>query len=159
MGTNQASYPLINGLRHDWSSIEIRVATNIILGITKIDYSDKLTGAAVRGAGPKIIGWTTGNQENSGSFTILLEEFQALISTLQDINPAFKLAFFDIVISYSSPGLTTVVDSLLGCRIDEVKVGTTDSGSTDPSTRDLTLLVTDVLWNGVSGNPLQPTVG
>ncbi len=159
MGINQARYPLINGLRHDWSSIEIRVATNIILGITKIDYSDKLTGSPVRGAGPKIIGWTTGIQENSGSFSILLEEFQALQTALQSINPVFKLAFFDIVVSYSSPGLTTVADSLLACRIDEVKVGTTDSGSVDPSTRDLTLLVTDILWNGISGNPAQPTNG
>jgi hypothetical protein len=156
---NQAKYPLINGVRHDWSSVEIRVATNVILGITKIDYSDKLTGTAVRGAGPKIIAYTTGMQENTGGFTILLEEFNALQEALQTINPdAWKLAYFDIEVSYQARGLSTVSDAIRGCRVDEVKVGTTDSGSADPTTRDLTLLVTDILWNGVSGNPVQPTV-
>lgn len=156
MGANLAQYPLVNGVRHDWSSVELVVANYRQLGITKIDYSDKLTGAPVRGAGPKIIGFTTGIQENTGSFTILLEEFQNLVTNLQIINPAWKLAYFDIVVSYSAAGLSTVVDTIVGCRVDEVKIGTTDSGSTDPTTRDLTLLVTDILWNGVSGNPQQP---
>lgn len=151
-------YPLINGVRHSWSSIEIKVRNQVIMGITKIDYSDKLTGAAVRGAGPRIIGWTRGIQENSGSFTILLEEFNTLIQALALINPAWKEVFFDIVVSYeeSRTGLSTIVDTLRGCRIDEVKVGTTEASSTDPTTRDLTLLVTSILWNGLDGVKAQP---
>lgn len=162
MGIELAQYPLINGVWHSWAEVEIKFAGNTILGITKVDYSDKLSGAPVRGAGPLIIGYTTGNQEVSGSFTLLLESFQQLINLLAEQRPtdsAWKLVPFDISVSYdgSASGLSVVTDTIKACRIEEVKVGTTEAGSTDPMTRECTILHQGVIWGNVStGNPLQP---
>lgn len=155
------AYPLLNGVRHSWASVEIRVANKIILGCTKIDYSGKLEGQPVRGAGSRIIGWTTGIQENTGALTILLDEFTTLVRELQLINRAWQLAMFDIIATYdeSSSGLQTIVDTIEGVRVSEVKIGTTEAGTADPTTRDLSLTVTNVKWNGIDGLPAQPQAG
>lgn len=152
-------YPLINGVRHSWAEVEIRVLNSIILGCTKIDYSDKLDPVAVRGAGSNIIAWTVGMQETSGSITLLLEEFNTLVNELSRINTAWKLSTFDIIVSYdgSGSGLSTIVDTIQGCRISEPKIGTTESGSADPMTRECSLFHMGVLWNGKLGSPAQPS--
>lgn len=153
------AYPLINGVRHSWSSLECKFANQTQLGITKLDYSSKLQGTPVRGAGPLIIAHTTGIQETSGSFTMLLEEFNTWNNFLaqQSVDGAWMKVNFDIVAMYADDGLSTIVDTLQGVRIAEVKIGTTESGSADPTTRDCTLTITNILWNGKSGMPRQPT--
>lgn len=153
-------YPLINGVRHSWASVEIKIAGNTILGITKVDYSDKLDPGKVRGAGARVIAFTTGTADTAGSFTILLEEFNQMIASLQTINPRWKLAMFDTIITYAEEdsGLTTIVDTLQGCRISETKIGTTEAGNSDPSLRECTIEFLDLLWNGQSSLPEQPVV-
>ncbi len=155
------SYPLINGVRHSWAEIEIRVANQIVLGITKIDYTDKMDPVAVRGAGPNIIAFTNGMQETGGAMTILLEEFNTLVNALSDIATAWKLVPFNIITTYdgSQSGLSTIVDTVIGCRISEVKPGTTEAGSADPITRELSLFHMGVLWNGKLGSPPTPSPG
>lgn len=152
-------YPLINGQRHSWAEVEIRVANSIILGVTKIDYSDKLDPALVRGAGPNIIAHTVGIQETSGSITLLLEEFNVLVEELQKINSAWKLAQFPIIVTYdnSGSGLSVVQDTIIGCRISEVKVGTTEAGSADAITRECSLFHLGVQWGGKLGSPAFPS--
>ena len=34
------SYPLINGLYFDWSSVEINIDGDVVVGIKEITYSD-----------------------------------------------------------------------------------------------------------------------
>jgi hypothetical protein len=72
------AFPMINGVRHSWSSVEIRLDNGIVLGITEINYSPKLEPGIVRGAGALPIAFTLGNAEYDGDFTILLEEFNSL---------------------------------------------------------------------------------
>ncbi len=152
-------YPLINGVRHSWAEVEIRVNNQIILGCTKIDYSDKLDPVAVRGAGPNIIAFTMGMQETSGSITLLLEEFNVLVESLQEINTAWKVVQFPIIVTYdgSGIGLSTIQDTIIGARISEVKVGTTEAGSADPMTRECSLFHMGVQWNGALGSPPFPS--
>jgi hypothetical protein len=150
------AYPLINGVRHSWASIEIRVAGNIVLGITEINYNDGLEPGVVRGAGARPIALTTGEASFDGDFTILLEEFNTLVSLL---GPRWKTVAFDIVVSYSEEdsGLTTIVDTIQGARITKTEAGNS-SGSTDGTTRKCTIKPMGLLWNGVDSMPAQPVV-
>jgi hypothetical protein len=152
-------YPLINGVRHSWAEVEIRVDNTIILGCTKIDYSDKLDPGIVRGAGSNIIAFTTGIQETSGSITFLLEEFQVLVQALQQKNPTWKLVQFPIMVTYdgSASGLSTIQDTIIGARISEVKIGTTEAGSADPMTRECSLFHMGVQWGDALGSPPFPS--
>lgn len=149
-------YPLINGQRHSWSSIEIRLNGNIVLGLTEINYSPTLEPGVVRGAGALPIGHTLGNAEYEGDFTILLDEFNALTTAL---GAAWMTKPFDIVVSYdeSASGLSTIVDTLGGCRITKVEAGAS-ADSTDPITRKCTVKYLTLLLNGVSPMPAQPTI-
>ena len=156
------AYPLIGGVRHSWSSVEIRVAGQVILGITEINYSPALEPAEVRGAGSLPIALTLGNASFEGDFTILLEEFNSLATALGD---GMMAVSFDIVVAYdatlgnvASGGLSVIVDTLKGCRITKVEASNS-SGSTDASTRKCTIKPMMVLLNGVRATPEQPTAG
>lgn len=152
-------YPLINGFRHAWSSVEFRIASNLALGITKVDYADNTDRTEVRATGSRVVGFTQGNASAVGSFTMLLEEFNGiLVPSLLELAPTVKAAFFDIIVSYdeSGSGLSTIVDTIEGCVIKNVKIGTTEAGNTDPSLREIELNVMRVLWNGIDFNPPQP---
>lgn len=150
-----APYPLINGVRHSWASIEIKLADDIILGITELNYKDKLDPGIVKGAGPRPIAFTLGNAEFDGDFTILLEEFNTLVTKLGD---AWKSISFDIIVTYdeSGSGLSTIVDTIKGCRITDTEASNS-SGSTDGSVRKCAIKALDILWNGFSSAPGQPT--
>lgn len=149
-------YPLVNGQRHSWSSLEIRVAGNIILGLTELNYSPTLEPGVVIGAGSLPIGMTVGRAEYEGDFSILLEEFNSL--QLQ-LGPAWMTKPFDIIASYdeSGSGLSTVVDTLGGCRITKVE-SSASADSTDPIVRKCTIKYLTLLMNGVSPMPNQPTI-
>lgn len=153
-------YPLVNGVRHSWSSIEIRAAGGIILGVTEINYSPTLDPAVVRGAGSLPIGHTLGNAEFDGDFSILLEEFNSLMTLLG--SGAMTIPF-DIVVAYdpslgtvATSGMSVIVDTLQSCRISKIE-NTASSGSTDALVRKCTLKYLGLLLNGVSPLPTQPT--
>lgn len=149
-------YPLIQGVRHSWSSIEIRLNGAIVLGVTEINYSPTLEPGEVRGAGARVIAHTLGQATYEGDFTILLEEFNVLVAALGD---QWMTKTFDIVVTYdeSGSGLSTIVDTLSGCRITKVEASNS-SGSTDGSTRKCTIKYLQLLLNGVDPMPPQPTV-
>ncbi len=154
MAATGTPYPLTNGVRHSWASVEIRVSDDIVLGITEINYKDKLDPGIVKGAGVRPIAFTLGSAEFEGDMTILLEEFNTLVTKL---GPGWKAVQFDIIVSYdeSGSGLSTIVDTIKGCRITDTEAGATSS-NTDGTTRKMPFKCLDILWNGVSSIPDQP---
>ena len=154
------SYPQINGARHSWSSVELRINGNIILGCTELNYSPKLEPGVVRGAGSLPIAHTLGNAEFDGDFSILLEEFNRL---MKQLGSGAMAKTFDIIASYDatlggvqSGGLSVIVDTLRGCRITSIE-NSASSGSTDPNVRKCTVKPLLILLNGVQVTPEQPT--
>jgi hypothetical protein len=149
-------YPLTNGVRHSWASVEIKLGDDIILGITEINYKDTLDPGIVKGAGPRPIAFTLGSYEADGDFTILLEEFNTLI---QKLGAGWKSVQFEIIVTYdeSGSGLSTIVDTLKGCRITSTE-GNNSSANADATVRKLPIKCLDILWNGVSSVPAQPSV-
>jgi hypothetical protein len=142
-------YPLINGVRHDWSSIEFSVqlpsgAAITIVGIKSINYKAEKKGTLVYGTGPKPIGITRGVFTPDGDVEVYLDEFYNLTTALGS-------GFMDVPVtckvSYSE-GDRTYTDTLVGARLASVEAS--QSQGADPLTRKLALTLLDVLYNGVS---------
>jgi hypothetical protein len=146
-----APYPLVNGFRHAWSSIEIRAAGNIIKGVTEINYAPSLEPGIVYAAGAEPIGRTLGQSKYEGDMSILLEEFNDLVTALGD---NWMTVSFDVIVSHdaSGSGLSVIQDTLRGCRITEVENGSSAT-STDATVRKCTLSIMRILMNGVAPGP------
>lgn len=150
------AYPLGQGWRQSWSSIEIRVNNSIVLGITEINYSPSLEPGDVRGAGPRVIAFTLGQGAHEGDFTILLEEFDFLVATLGD---NWMTKSFDIIVTYDGTdgGLSVIQDTLGAVRITKTE-HSNSNGSTDASVVKCTIKYLTLLLNGRDPLPAQPTI-
>ncbi len=148
---NPIPYPMVNGTRHSWAQIEAKANGALIVGFQEINYNDKLTPEKQYGTAPEPIGRTLGEYDAEGSCTLLLAEFNVLITAL---GPGFKQKVFPITVSYSADGLETIVDQLIGVRIAEVDAS--NAKGPGGTVRKLTLNLMKILWNGLDSlvNPL-----
>jgi hypothetical protein len=142
-------YPLINGVRHDWSSIEFAVqlpngAPIVIVGVKSINYKFEKKGTLVYGTGPKPVGITRGVFTPDGDVEMYLDEFSLLVAQL---GPGFADVPVTARVSYSE-GERTYTDTLIGARIAGVEAS--QSQGADPLTRKLPLTMLDILYNGAS---------
>lgn len=111
--------PLINGYRHSWASIEMKVLGRIITGVTEISYKNTVESEEVRGAGRQVLGETEGDLASEASMTLHKEDYYALLDALApDKTGAFD-ARFTVVVSYTAPNNRTYTDTILGARIKE----------------------------------------
>lgn len=152
------SYPLINGFRHANAQAEVRVAGNIILGVTEVNYSVNGNQASVYAQGALPIAQTMGKFEYKADITFLLEEFNVLIASL---GRGYMLVPFDIVVTYDAPGggLSVIVDTIQGARITSTENAGLSAGSADAITRKCELLPAGILFNGLPPGPDQLVVG
>jgi hypothetical protein len=141
--TTPIVFPLINGVRHDFSSIELRIAGQILVGFKSINYKRTRTRTMVEGNSPDPIGKTLGTNAYSCDAEIWLAEWNYLQSLLQAQAAAngasngngYGDVFFKIVVSYTALGFDTITDSILGCTLDELDAS--QSKSADPIARKL----------------------
>lgn len=147
-------YPLVNGSRHSWSSVSIEANGMTYGGFTAINYEPLLDGQPVRGNGPNVIGHTTGQSSWTGDFEMLLEEWNDFQLTL---GPGFMLRYFNMRITYSDNGVSTIVDTLSGCRVKSVGVAA-QASSGDALVRKVPLLITSGTLNGINPFPGNPGV-
>ena len=109
-----ADYPLINGLRFDYSSVEINANGSVLRGVKEISYSHKLEPGLVRGTSAQIQGRTRGQYEPEGSMTLYKQEALELI---QALGGGYMEKSFDLVVHFSDFGQPLITDRVLGCRI------------------------------------------
>ena len=112
------AYPLINGNRFDYSSIEINLDGLIYRGVKSIDYSDQLIPGKVKGTSAMAVGRTRGDYEAEASIEVFKEEWALLAAGLAS-KPPYGLGevTFGVVVAYADFGAVTVVDTLGACRI------------------------------------------
>jgi hypothetical protein len=151
-------FPLINGVRHSWSSVALKVAGITIGGVTSINYGCKLEAAIVRGAGPLPIGYTTGSASFTADFELLLQEANDLIASLGD---SWMTAIGNAEVNYSDEGYTAsgagvYVDTIAPFRITEWSAAMSAT-SNDAQVRKFTLLPIGMLINGKNPMPNQPS--
>jgi hypothetical protein len=78
-------YPLVNGVRFDASSIELKINLQRYIGITQVQYEQSLEPGEVRGLNPQVLGYTRGLYRVSGTISMLREEFQDLTTNFQTV--------------------------------------------------------------------------
>jgi hypothetical protein len=119
--------PIINGHRHDFTSIQFHVGPIRLFELKELNYKHRLTPGMVRGTGSPVLGRTRGIYDADGSFTMYKSEYQNLIEALIAEGAAQDLGYmevpFDIFAIYSERGSTTIKDVCAGCRITDDEDG------------------------------------
>lgn len=149
------SYPLVNGHRYSFVSIEFGANGAIMRGVSSIDYGDELTPGKMRGTGPNVIGRTRGEYDGDGEVEMYRLEWENLKSTLGVAGVGFGETAWPITVTYGETGQPVVTDTLEGCRITKVRTGGQEGS--DPTKVKLTIDLLRILHNGV---PIYtPTTG
>lgn len=123
-------YPLINGYRPSWASIEFKFnltgagsAPNYAM--QSIDYKVTRERKKTRGTSVYPLAKTRGSVDFTCKIKILLAEFNQLIGQLGQLDPTGNNAYgdvaFELDVSYTEPAFTIVTDQILGCTIDSVE--------------------------------------
>ena len=147
-------YPLINGVRHDYSSVEIMIKGARVFGVKDISYSSKLDPGKVTGTHAAILGRTRGQLTEEGSFTLYEAEWSDLLGALGN---AFMEKGFHITVNYREDGQPMVTDRLIGCRLTSVEHSPA-SGS-EPLTVKLSVHVMKITRNGLDPVNRQSLAG
>lgn len=126
-------YPLINGHRFSFSSLQIQLAAKKTIGFKSISYKSSLKPAIVRGTNAQVVGRTRGVHESSGELVLYQEDwadFLAVLSTLSGFTsglspgglpPGFMEVSWDAAVGYSETPVSPVQLNLLkGCRITDI---------------------------------------
>ena len=141
-----ADYPLINGNKYDWSSVELDIGdAGIFTGVKEITFTHSLEPGVVRGTRAELIGRTRGEYTAEGSMVVYAEEYSEIITALGD---GYMEASFSITITYSDTNVPVQVNRLIGCRITNVEGG--GSQGTDPLEVSLDLSIFRVETGGLN---------
>ena len=120
-------YPLINGFRYSFASIEVSIDGRKMIGFREINYRVRREPGEVRGAHPEPLGLTRGEITYEADLVAYAEEAEELIKQLGD---GYMEKPFDITVTYAEEGQPTVTDQLLGCTI--VQIERAHTRGTDP---------------------------
>ena len=113
--TAPLAYPLIGGVRHGFSSIELKMAGQIFVGFKSINYSRTRSRGQVRGNSPDPIAHTRGENEYKGDCEIYVAEWNQFQKLLGD---GYGDVPFTVLVTYGENGFDTIVDELIGCHMD-----------------------------------------
>jgi hypothetical protein len=137
------AFPEINGLRHDYSSIELKANGLLFMGIKSIEYEWSREVALVRGFSPDSLGQCRGFNTNTCSIEMYLAEWNLFLNSLGD---GFGDGFFSIQVSYAETGFDQITDYILGARL--IGVSASMSQGSDPLTRKLKFQPTKIQYQG-----------
>lgn len=153
MALPSLQFPIINGLKFDFSSCEINLGGVLFKGIKSINYKHSLDPGIVRGNRAGVAGRTRGTYTAEGSIEFFKAEYDVFIATLL-LNPAYGYmeAAFDICVNYSELFSPVVTDILTGCRIKSEE--TQGQEGNDAIVVSCDLSVMQITSNGKS--PLGP---
>lgn len=152
--------PLTNGVRHSFASIELKLANQIFLGFTAINYTRTRNRGLGRGAHPDPLFKTKGENEYSADCELFFAEFMAFIKAVRAVGgiPAYGDIMFDVIVTYTEVGFEPVVDELIGCSIDSTEAS--NGQGTDPTTRKVDLNPLKIRFGREDDTtPLQPPPG
>jgi hypothetical protein len=141
--TTPLQFPMINGLRHDWSSIELKANSQLFMGIKAIDYEWTREVAMVRGFSPDPLGQTRGTNSYGCTVEMYLAEWNLFLSQL---GSGYGDTFFSISSSYAENGFDQITDQIIGTRLIGCAANMTQGS--DPLTRKLKFQPTKIKYQG-----------
>ena len=159
MSASPISYPLVNGARHSFVSIELKLMGVIFQGFTSINYTRTRSRTMVYGNSPDPLGKTRGKNEYKADCEVYLAEWNLFQSQLLAIQPGYGDVFFSVTVIYNEPGFDVITDSIVGCTMDTTEASNAEG--TDPTKRKFELNPIKIFFNGYndSQTPLVGTPG
>lgn len=151
-----ATYPLINGHKHDHSSVELSVvrddgAPRKFTAVAEITYRQGLTPGQVRGTAPQLLALTKGTL-GAGEGTLVLPKEDA-----QELREVLGQGYMEksstININYSALNMPTITDVLKGVRLTEEET-TSSAGTEDPINDTFSFMYVEGTRGGLS--PVTP---
>lgn len=153
MAIEALQYPLVNGRKHGFASIEMKINGLIYRGFKSIKYGRKRTRELVRGNHPDPIAKTVGENEYTGEVELYLAEWYVFQDSLGDGNGYGDVPFI-VLVTYGQSPFVTRTDTLSGCSMDS----TDADNSQGPAalTRKVDIAPLKILFNGKDdvANPL-----
>jgi hypothetical protein len=110
-------FPLVNGFRFSFASIELNIKGKRIPVFKSINYSTDKTPGEVRGNHAQLVGRTRGDLKDTCSLELYEEEFADVLAALGN---GFMDQAFDIVVSYAEEGQKTITDKIFGCLFQKI---------------------------------------
>lgn len=144
------TYPLVNGVRYDHSSLDIKIAGLSFLGVKSIDYSDGLEPGKGYGTSGQKLFRTRGIYDPSASIELWTAEaynFEALLIQQNPNTGLYECAFNIDVNRLPEGGVAMATDNIVGCRIKKVSESSSQ-GSADAHARKYELDVMYIKRNG-----------
>lgn len=111
------AYPLVNGAAYSFASIELKINGQLFTAFEDVNYGRKRTREKIRGNHPDPLAKTIGENEYHGDCTLEVAEW---FMFLEQLGAGYGDIFFDFYVTYNSPILGVVQDTVIGCTIDEV---------------------------------------
>lgn len=139
-----ASFPLIRGVKYDFSSVEVDINGEIFTDIQAVDYSDTVSRSFLRGANAVPLGRTRGEYEATGSITLSKRGGADLKALLGN---GFYEVSFDMTVSYSEAEEGVITDKVIGCQFESNE--NAHATGPDPLVEVFPLSVMRILWNGL----------
>jgi hypothetical protein len=140
-------YPIVNGARASFSSVELNMNGLIFVGFKGVAYKRTRTRQKVYGNNPDPIGKTQGFNEYTGEAEVYIAEFNYF---MVNTGVGWGDVFFNVYVTYTTNGFDTIQDTLISCTIDEVDANATQSP--DPLVRKVVFNPNKILFNGIDDN-------
>lgn len=109
---------IVQGIAYSWANISVILFGVPLVGITSIEYKRKQKKDNNYGAGTQPVSRGYGQYEYEGSLELYLETWKAVIAGAPDRDP-MQIGPFDIPVTYSGQGVTTMKDTLMACEFIE----------------------------------------
>jgi hypothetical protein len=141
-------YPLVNGVRYDFSSLTIVLNTKRVLGCSEVNYKQTLEPGVGYGTHPQALFDTRGQLKVEASCTLYRDEFDDLIQTLGN---GFLEKRFDFLVHYQEDPRPMKTDTIRRAKMKGPEFG--GSAGSDPLEVKVDLhVILPILINGI--NPL-----
>jgi hypothetical protein len=114
-----SSFPLINGTRYGYASIETAVAGDLTTGFKSINYKTRTEAGMTRGTGFFQSGRAEGQNSADGSWEMYKRDWQALVEKLAPpgSGKGWSRVSFLVTVSYAEDGEGVVTDTLYAVRM------------------------------------------
>lgn len=147
-------YPLINGVRHSFTSTVLKIDGQEFAGYRKVTWNRTRERSMVYGNNPDPLGKTRGKNSYEMKVTVLIAEWKAFIT--DHFGEGYGDQSFTTQLSYIENGFDSQDVQALGCTIDGSS--SDNSEGTDATEIEIDLQPVKIIVNGVDDNA-TPLVG
>lgn len=125
-------YALVNGVRHDRSSCELKVIAQTptvsqIMFFKELNHDRTRTRSLPRGNHPDPVGKTRGMNEYKMDITWYEAEYNWLVETFSSIGNGYGDVFFTVFLRIVEPWADPITIEALGCTLDTESAAVADS--------------------------------